>query len=143
MKAQIVEQVELFSEAELESLEFLPEELEAIEEQRVPDLDSISFEDIAEELEAYFEGDMEGAELEGRGGEVYLEGNKFSRPSSPRPRPRRLPPEIWLQIMPHMTWERYQAVRRVMGLPDATPAERRRMMNNSLTARLAASRRRR
>jgi hypothetical protein len=68
MKAQIVEQVELFSEAELESLEFLPEELEAIEEQRVPDLDSISFEDIAEELEAYFEGDIEGAELEGGGG---------------------------------------------------------------------------
>jgi hypothetical protein len=66
MKAQIVEQIELFSEAELESLEFLPEEVEAIEEQRVPDLDSISFEDIAEELEAYFEGDIEGAELEGR-----------------------------------------------------------------------------
>ena len=54
MKAQIVEQIEFFSEAELESLEFLPEELEVIEEQRVPDLDSISFEDIAEELEAYF-----------------------------------------------------------------------------------------
>ena len=68
MKAQIVEQIELFSEAELESLEYLPEELEALEEQRVPDLDSISFEDIAEELEAYFEGDMEGAGLEARGG---------------------------------------------------------------------------
>jgi hypothetical protein len=68
MKAQIVEQIELFSEAEQESLEFLPEELEAIEEQRVPDLDSISFEDIAEELEAYFEGDIEGAELEARPG---------------------------------------------------------------------------
>ena len=68
MKTQIVERVEFFSEAELESLEFLPEELEVIEEQRVPDLDSISFEDIAEELEAYFEGDIEGAELEARGG---------------------------------------------------------------------------
>jgi hypothetical protein len=30
MKAQIVEQIEFFSEAELESLEFVPEELEAI-----------------------------------------------------------------------------------------------------------------
>ena len=68
MKAQIVEQIEFFSEAELESLEFLPEELEAIEEQRVPDLDSISFEDIAEELEASFEGDIEGAQLEARRG---------------------------------------------------------------------------
>ena len=68
MKAQIVEQLGLFSEAELESLEFLPEELEVIEEQRVPDLDSISFEDIAEELEAYFEGDIEAVGLEARGG---------------------------------------------------------------------------
>ena len=68
MKAQIVEQIEFFSEAELDSLEFVPEELEAIEKERVPDLDSISFEDIAEELEAYFEGDVEGAKLEGRGG---------------------------------------------------------------------------
>jgi len=57
MRTQIVEQIELFSEAELESLEFLPEELEAIEEQRVPDLDSISFEDIAEELESSFEAE--------------------------------------------------------------------------------------
>lgn len=55
MKAQIVEQVELFSEAELESLEFSPEELEAIEQERVPDLDSISFEDIAEDLDAVLE----------------------------------------------------------------------------------------
>jgi hypothetical protein len=68
MKAQIVEQIELFSEAELESLEFLPEELDAIEEERVPDLDSISFEDIAEELEACFEGEVEEVRLEGRGG---------------------------------------------------------------------------
>lgn len=64
MKPQIVEQVEFFSEAELESLEFVPEELEAIEAERVPDLDSISFEDIAKDLEAYFEGGVEQARLE-------------------------------------------------------------------------------
>lgn len=57
MKTQVIEQVELFSEAELESLEFVPEELEAIEAERVPDLDSISFEDIAENLEASFEAE--------------------------------------------------------------------------------------
>ena len=68
MKAQIVKQVEFFSEAELESLEFVPEELEAIEEERVPDLDSISFEDVANDMEAYFEGDIEEARLEARGG---------------------------------------------------------------------------
>ncbi len=55
MKAQIVEQIEFFSEAELESLEFVPEELEDIEAERVPDLESISFEDIAEDLEATLE----------------------------------------------------------------------------------------
>ncbi|MFN6480408.1 hypothetical protein [Nostoc sp. DedQUE07] len=55
MRTQIVEQIELFSEAELESLEFVPEELEAIEAERVPDLDSISFEEVAKEMEAYFE----------------------------------------------------------------------------------------
>jgi hypothetical protein len=64
MKTQIVEQIEFFSEAELESLGFVPEELEAIEAERVPDLDSISFEDIAEQLEAYFEGNIEQAGLE-------------------------------------------------------------------------------
>lgn len=64
MRIQIVEQVELFSEAELESLEFVPEELEAIEAERVPDLDSISFEDIAKELEAYFEEGVKGVRLE-------------------------------------------------------------------------------
>lgn len=56
MKAQIVE-LELFTQAELESLEFVPEELEAIEQERVPDLESISFEDIAEDLEAILEAD--------------------------------------------------------------------------------------
>lgn len=64
MKAQIAEQVEFFSEAELESLEFVPEELEAIEAERVPDLDSISFEEVAKDLEAYFEGDIQEARLE-------------------------------------------------------------------------------
>ncbi len=58
MKAQIVEQIELFSEVELESLEFVPEELEAIEQERVPDLDSLSFEDIAEDLEAILKTDV-------------------------------------------------------------------------------------
>lgn len=52
MKAQTIKQIELFFEAELESLEFVPEELEAIEQERIPDLESISFEDIAENLEA-------------------------------------------------------------------------------------------
>ncbi|MBW4491168.1 MAG: F-box protein [Trichocoleus desertorum ATA4-8-CV12] len=64
MKAQKVEQVELFSQAELEILKFVPEELEAIEEERVPDLDSISFEEVAKELEAYFERGVEQARLE-------------------------------------------------------------------------------
>lgn len=57
MKAQIVEQVELFSEAELESLEFSPEELEAIEAERVPNLESITFEEVAKELESSFEAE--------------------------------------------------------------------------------------
>lgn len=62
MKVQIVEQVELFTEAELESLEFTPEEIEAIEQERVPNLDSITYEDIAEGLEAYFERGVEAVE---------------------------------------------------------------------------------
>ena len=83
MKAQIVEQIEFFSEAELESLEFLPEELEAIEEERVPDLDSISFEDIAEDLEAVLEGRRPGSPRPGS-------PRPGSRPSSPsRPPPPR------------------------------------------------------
>jgi hypothetical protein len=114
MKAQIVEQIELFSGAELQSLEFVPEELEAIEAERVPDLDSITFEDIAGNLEA------------------ALEGNAFSRP---RPFPiNRLPPELKLQIMQHMTWERYQALKRVMNLPDPLEPLKRRMMANSIAA---------
>ncbi|KAB8315761.1 hypothetical protein SD81_030910 [Tolypothrix campylonemoides VB511288] len=76
MKAQIVEQVEFFSQAELQSLEFVPEELEAIEAERVPDLDSISFEEVAKELEAYFEGGVQGARLERRGGLRGRRGHK-------------------------------------------------------------------
>lgn len=68
MKVQLDKQVELFSEAELESLEFVPEELEAIEGERVPDLDSISFEEVAQDLEAFFKGGIEEARLESRGG---------------------------------------------------------------------------
>ena len=50
-------QIELFEpsfKADLEHLEFLPEGLESIESDLYPDLESISFEDVAE-IEAYFE----------------------------------------------------------------------------------------
>ncbi|QFS52757.1 hypothetical protein [Nostoc sphaeroides] len=67
MTTQIVENLELFSEAQLEALEFLPEELENIESELYPNLDSISLEVVAKDLEAYFEGDVEGAGLEARG----------------------------------------------------------------------------
>ncbi len=95
MIAQVIEQVEFFSEAELESLEFVPEELEAIEAERVPDLDSISFEDIAKDMEAYFKGDIKG---------VGLEGNVTSKPKpkpiSPQPKlkPRPKSPRQACQI---------------------------------------------
>ncbi|MEH2371467.1 hypothetical protein [Nostoc sp.] len=82
MKAQIVEQVEFFSEAELESLGFVPEELEAIEAERVPDLESISFEDIAKALEAYFEGDIE-LEGKGNGGSSSKKGAEHTRNKTP------------------------------------------------------------
>ncbi len=62
-----ISQVELFTEAELESLEFVPEELEAIEQERVPNLESISYKDIAEDLEAissFLEDTAEALELE-------------------------------------------------------------------------------
>ena len=64
----IVKRVELFepfSEADLEYLEFLPEELEKIESELYPDLEDISFEDVAEEMEAYFAGGFQEAGLEG------------------------------------------------------------------------------
>lgn len=56
MTRQIVENLELFSEAQLEALEFLPEELENIESELYPNLESISLEEVAKDLEAYFEG---------------------------------------------------------------------------------------
>ncbi|GAA6617958.1 hypothetical protein [Scytonema sp. NUACC26] len=70
MTTQKVENLELFSEAELEALELLPEELEGIESELHPNLESISLKEIAKDLEAYFEGDIEQAGLErgGRGG---------------------------------------------------------------------------
>jgi hypothetical protein len=61
MTTQIVEGLELFSEAQLESLEFLPEELENIEFELYPNLESISPEQVAKDLEAYFEGGLEKA----------------------------------------------------------------------------------
>ncbi|MCC5604526.1 hypothetical protein [Nostoc favosum] len=67
MATQIVENLELFSEAQLEALEFLPEELENIESELYPNLESISLEEVAKDLEAYFEGDVEEAGLEARG----------------------------------------------------------------------------
>jgi hypothetical protein len=66
MTRQIVENFELFSEAQLESLEFLPEELENIESELYPNLESISLEEVAKDLEAYFEGDIEEVGLEAR-----------------------------------------------------------------------------
>jgi hypothetical protein len=68
MTTQIVEGLELFSEAQLESLEFLAEELENIEFELYPNLESISPEQVAKDLEAYFEGGLEQAGLEGRRG---------------------------------------------------------------------------
>jgi hypothetical protein len=59
MTTPIVENLELFSEAQLESLEFLPEELENIEFELYPNLESISPEQVAKDLEAYFEGGVE------------------------------------------------------------------------------------
>jgi hypothetical protein len=66
MTTQIVENLELFSEAQLEALEFLPEELENIESELYPNLESISLEEVAKDLEAYFEGGGEQAGLEVR-----------------------------------------------------------------------------
>ena len=66
MTVQIVEQIEYFSPEELETLEFLPEELENIESELYPDLESISIEEVARDLEAFFEEDIEEAQLERR-----------------------------------------------------------------------------
>jgi hypothetical protein len=57
MTTRIVKGLELFSEAQLESLEFLPEELENIEFELYPNLESISPEQVAKDLEGYFEAE--------------------------------------------------------------------------------------
>jgi hypothetical protein len=83
MTTQIVENLELFSEAQLESLEFLPEELENIEFELYPNLESISPEQVAKDLEAYFEGGVEGAvglERRRRGGQRKREAGAPERP---------------------------------------------------------------
>lgn len=68
MSAQTIEQIEMFSEAEMETLQFQLEELEDIQSELIPNLESISLEEVARDLEAYFEEDFEEeAELE-RGG---------------------------------------------------------------------------
>lgn len=64
MTTQIVGNLELFSEAEIEALEFLPEELESTESELYPNLESISLEKVAKDLKAYFEGGVEQAGLE-------------------------------------------------------------------------------
>ncbi|MBD2452094.1 hypothetical protein H6G76_34285 [Nostoc sp. FACHB-152] len=87
MTTQIVENLELFSEAQLESLEFLPEELENIEYELYPNLDSISLEVVAKDLETYFEGYVEQAGLEGRGGRGGRGGTRGgTRRGTPRSR---------------------------------------------------------
>jgi hypothetical protein len=82
MTTQIVENLELFSEAQLESLEFLPEELENIEFELYPSLESISPEQVAKDLEAYFEGGFEEAGLERLGGRGGRGGARSGRSPS-------------------------------------------------------------
>jgi hypothetical protein len=76
MTTQIVEGLELFSEAQLESLEFLPEELENIEFELYPSLESISLEVVAKDLEAYFE-------QTGFFSKAYLEANNSIKIEQP------------------------------------------------------------
>ncbi|QFS52753.1 hypothetical protein [Nostoc sphaeroides] len=52
------EQLELFSEADIESLEYGSAEA-GIESQLEENLESVSFESVAEDVEAYMEGDLE------------------------------------------------------------------------------------
>jgi hypothetical protein len=61
-----VEQFESFSEADAEAIAIQPEDLEALEAEVESTLENVSFEDVAEDLEAYFEGDAEGESLERR-----------------------------------------------------------------------------
>lgn len=62
MTVQTVEKIEMFSEAELETLQFMPEELELIQSEQIPDLESISLEEVARYLEVYFVEDFEDVE---------------------------------------------------------------------------------
>jgi hypothetical protein len=55
MEARMVKQFEPFSKAELEILEFLPEELTNIEVELIPSLESLPPEKVAKNLEVYFE----------------------------------------------------------------------------------------
>ncbi|NEQ28598.1 MAG: hypothetical protein F6K28_58455, partial [Microcoleus sp. SIO2G3] len=64
MTTQIVENLELFSETEQEALEFLLEELENIESELYPELESISPEKVSKDLEVYFQGNIEEVGLE-------------------------------------------------------------------------------
>lgn len=75
MTVLTTENVELFSEEELENLEFLPEELEDITSEQIPDLESISLKDVARDLEAFFEEDVEEEDIE----EAQLERLNFRR----------------------------------------------------------------
>ena len=61
-----------FTETDMTTIELLPEELESLESE-MESLESISYEDVAEDLEAYFEGDSE---------EEGLERRRRRRPSS-------------------------------------------------------------
>lgn len=54
-----------FSEADMETIELVAEDLEGLESE-MESLESISYEDISEDLEAYFEGDAEEEGLERR-----------------------------------------------------------------------------
>jgi hypothetical protein len=59
-----VEQLEAFSEADAEAIAIQPEDLEALEAEVESTLENVAFEDVAEDLEAYFEGNAEGESLE-------------------------------------------------------------------------------
>lgn len=54
MTVQTVEQIEMLSEADLENLQLLPEELAEIESELYPDLENISLEEVAQECLPYF-----------------------------------------------------------------------------------------
>jgi len=55
-----------FSEADAEAIAIQPEDLEDLEAEVESTLENVAFEDVAEDLEAYFEGDAEGESLECR-----------------------------------------------------------------------------